>query len=82
MLLKSIIIFAICNFKIEILNINLSKVYVNYRTLYEIPKFALLSERNAMQKIEVHLGKTKIAENDPTFKFTNKSQKILCRVYR
>ena len=82
MLLKSIIIFVICNYMIEILNINMWKVYVNYGTLYEIPKFALLSERNATQKIEVHLDKTKVAENDPTFKFTNKIRKILCRVYR
>ena len=33
-----------------------------------------------MQKIEEQLGKTKIAENDPTLKFTNKIQKILCRL--
>ena len=26
------------------------------------------------------LGKAKIAENDPTLKFTNKIQKILCRI--
>ena len=33
-----------------------------------------------MQKIEEQLGKAKIAENDPTLKFTNKIQKILCRL--
>ena len=37
--------------------------------------------RNAMQKVEEHLRKAKIAENDPALKFTNKIQKILCRVY-
>ena len=35
---------------------------------------------NAMQKIEEMLGKAKIAENDPTLKFTNKIQKMLCRL--
>ena len=39
----------------------------------------MLSEKNAMQKIEEQLGKAKIAENDPTLKLTNKIQKILCR---
>ena len=34
MLLKSIIIFAICNYMREILNINMCKVYVNYKTLF------------------------------------------------
>ena len=33
-----------------------------------------------MQKIEEHLGKAKIAENDQTLKFTNKIQKTLCRL--
>ena len=33
-----------------------------------------------MQKIEEQLGKAKIAENDPTMKFTNIIQKILCRL--
>ena len=33
-----------------------------------------------MQKIEEQLGKAKIAENDPTLKFSNKIQKILCRL--
>ena len=33
-----------------------------------------------MQKIEEQLGKGKIAENDPTMKFTIKIQKILCRL--
>ena len=33
-----------------------------------------------MQKIEEQLGKAKIVENDPTLKFTNKIQKILCRL--
>ena len=32
------------------------------------------------KKIEEQLGKTKIAENDPTLKFTNKTQKILCQL--
>ena len=41
-------------------------------------RFVVLSEKNAMQKIEEQLGKAKIAENDPTIKFTNKIQKILC----
>ena len=41
--------------------------------------FVLLPE-NAMQNIEEQLGKAKIAENDPTLKFTNKIQKILCRL--
>ena len=66
---------------IEILNINMWKVYVNYQTLYEILKFVLMLGRNAMQKVEEHLRKVKIAENDPALKFTNKIQKILCRVY-
>ena len=43
-------------------------------------RFLVLSEKNAMQKIEEQLGKAKIAENDPTMKFTNKIQKILCRL--
>ena len=81
MLLKSMIIFVICNYMIEILNINMWKVYVNYQTLYEILKFVLMLGRNAMQKVEEHLRKAKIAENDPALKFTNKIQKILCRVY-
>ena len=33
MLLKSIIIFVICNYMREILNINMFKVYVNYKSL-------------------------------------------------
>ena len=75
------IIFVICNYMIEILNINMWKVYVNYQTLYEILKFVLMLGRNAMQKVEEHLRKAKIAENDLALKFTNKIQKILCRVY-
>ena len=50
-------------------------------TIYPFDKgsgLVLLSEKNAMQKIEEQLGKAKIAENDPTLKFTNKIQKILC----
>ena len=81
MLSKSMIIFVICNYMIEILNINMWKVYVNYQTSYEILKFVLMLGRNAMQKVEEHLRKAKIAENDPALKFTNKIQKILCRVY-
>ena len=42
--------------------------------------FVVLPENNALQKIEEQLGKAKIAENDPTLKFTNKIQKILCRL--
>ena len=34
MLLKSIIIFAICNYMREILSINMCKVYVNYKSLF------------------------------------------------
>ena len=34
MLLKSIIIFVICNYMREILNINMCKVYVNYKALF------------------------------------------------
>ena len=34
MLLKSIIIFVICNYMREILNINLCKVYVNCKSLF------------------------------------------------
>ena len=52
-------------------------------TIYQFDKgsgFAVLSEKNAMQKIEEQLGKAKVAENDPTLKFTNKIQKILCRL--
>ena len=41
-------------------------------------EFVLLSEKT-LQKIEEQLGKAKIAENDPTLKFTNKIQKILHR---
>ena len=50
-------------------------------TIYPFDKgsgFAVLPEKKAMQKIEEQLGKAKIAENDPTLKFTNKIQKILC----
>ena len=42
--------------------------------------FVVLPENNALQKIEEQLGKAKIAENDPTLKFTNKIQKMLCRL--
>ena len=52
-------------------------------TIYSYDKrseFVVLSEKNAMQKIEEQLGKSKIAENDPTLKFPNKIQKILCRL--
>ena len=42
--------------------------------------FVVLSEKNAMQKIEEQLGKAKIAENYPTLKFTNKIQRILCQL--
>ena len=52
-------------------------------TIYPLNKrseFVVLSERNAMQKIEEELGQAKIAESDPTLKFTNKIQKILCRL--
>ena len=55
----------------------------NDTTIYPFDKgsgFVGLSEKNAMQKIEEQLGKAKIAENDPTLKFTNKIQKILCRL--
>ena len=34
MLLKSIIIFVICNYMREILNINMCKIYVNYKSLF------------------------------------------------
>ena len=52
-------------------------------TIYSFDKgseFVVLSEKNDMQKIEEQLGKVKIAENDPTLKFTNKIQKMLCRL--
>ena len=42
--------------------------------------FVILSEKNAMQKMEEQLGKAKIAVNDPTLKFTNKIQKTLRRL--
>ena len=34
MLLKSIIIFVICNYMRKVSNINMSKVYVNYKSLF------------------------------------------------
>ena len=40
----------------------------------------VLSEKGAIQKIEEQVGKAKIAENDSTLRFTNKIQKILCRL--
>ena len=49
-------------------------------TIYPFDKgsgFVVLSEKNAMQKMEEQLGKAKVAENDPTLKFINKIQKIL-----
>ena len=52
-------------------------------TIYPFDKaseFVVYSKKNAMQKIEEQLGKGKIAENDPTMKFTIKIQKILCRL--
>ena len=52
-------------------------------TIYPFDKgsgFVVLPEKNAMQIIEEQLGKAKIAENDPTLKFINKIQKILCRL--
>ena len=52
-------------------------------TIYPLNKrseFVVLLERNTMQKIEEQLGQAKIATNDPTLKFTNKVQKILCRL--
>ena len=43
----------------------------NYKdtTIYPFDKgsgFVVLSEKNAMQKVEEQLGKAKIAENDPS----------------
>ena len=52
-------------------------------TIYPFHKaseFVVYSEKNAMQKIEEQLAKGKIAENDPTMKFTIKIQKTLCRL--
>ena len=52
-------------------------------TIYPFDKgsgFVVLSEKNTVQKVEEQLGKVKISENDPTWKFTNKIQKILCRL--
>ena len=40
--------------------------------------FAVLSEKMLCKKIEKQPGKDKRAENEPTLKFTNKIQKILC----
>ena len=34
MLLKSIIIFVICNYMSEILNVNTCKVYLNFKSLF------------------------------------------------
>ena len=41
-------------------------------------EFVVLAEKNAMQRIEEQLAKVKLTENDPTLKFTNKIQEILC----
>ena len=52
-------------------------------TIYPFDKgsgFVVLPEKKTMQKIEEQLANVKIAENDPTLKFTNKIQKILCPV--
>ena len=73
-------LIAQCTFKI----VNVSQLMKNNKDskIYSFDKgsgFVLLSEKNAMQKIKVELGKAKIAKNDPTLKFTNKIQKI-CRL--
>ena len=50
-------------------------------TIYLFDKgsgFVVLSEKMLRKKIEKQPGKAKRPENEPTWKFTNKIQKILC----
>ena len=56
---------------------NKGKAIYPFKRGYE---FVVLAEKNAMQRIEEQLAKVKLTENDPTLKFTNKIQKILCRL--
>ena len=42
--------------------------------------FVILSEGDAIKKIEEQLGKAKVINEDPTQKYTNKIQKHLCKL--
>ena len=42
--------------------------------------FVVLSENDAIKKIEEQLGKAKVIDEDPTQKFTSKIQKCLCEL--
>ena len=43
-------------------------------------EFFVLSEGNAIKKIEEQLGKVKITDEDPTQQYTSKMRKHLCQV--
>ena len=42
--------------------------------------FVILSEGDAIKKIEEHLGKAKVIDEDPTEKYGSKIQKHLCKL--
>ena len=42
--------------------------------------FVVLSEGDAIKKIEEQLGKAKVIDEDPTQKYTSKIQKHLCKL--
>ena len=72
------------NLNVKLLSKPQRKVLVEMKnnkdtTIYPFEKgsgFVVLPGKTAIQKIEKHLGKVKIAQTDPTLKFTNKIQKI------
>ena len=43
-------------------------------------EFFVLSEANAIKKIEEQLGKAKIIDEDPTQQYTSKMRKYLCQL--
>ena len=59
MLLKSIIVFVICNCMREFLNINLWKVYVNYESLFkERQCYTFMSLAQGSCAVATSVGKT------------------------
>ena len=64
-------------------NISANKEQQRHKNLSIRQEFRICSivrkkKQLGKKKFEVQLGKAKIAENDPTLKFINKIQKILC----
>ena len=58
---------------------------INNIELYQFHKgsgFVVLSEGEAIKKTQEQLGKAKVIDEDPTQKYTNKSQKRLRKLRR